>query len=82
VSAPPPEPRTAVDQRPLSGSERAVTELVVQGMTNRQVAQQLDLSPNTVNFHLRNVYRKFGINSRVELARLYRNSPPTESARW
>lgn len=80
--APAPELRAGVRQPPLSCSERAVTELVVRGMTNRQVAGQLDLSPNTVNFHLRNVYRKFGIGSRVELARLYQGAPPTDGPRW
>ncbi|AVV46743.1 hypothetical protein C6376_40815 [Streptomyces sp. P3] len=82
LSAQTPEPRATGNQPLLSGSERAVTELVVQGMTNRQVAKQLDLSPNTVNFHLRNVYRKFGIGSRVELARLYQGVPPTDTVRW
>lgn len=70
---PQPLPRPVVGRQPLSGSERAVVELVVQGMTNRQAAKRLDLSPNTVNFHLRNVFRKFGISSRVELARLYQS---------
>ncbi len=70
---PHPLPRPAVARQPLSGSERAVVELVVQGLTNRQAAERLDLSPNTVNFHLRNVFRKFGISSRVELARLYQS---------
>jgi DNA-binding CsgD family transcriptional regulator len=80
--APAPEPRAGVQQPSLSGSERAVTELVVRGMTNRQVGKELDLSPNTVNFHLRNVYRKFGIGSRVELARLYQSAPPADGVRW
>ena len=37
---------------------------------NRDVAAQLFLSPRTIDFHLRNVFRKLGIASRGELARL------------
>jgi DNA-binding CsgD family transcriptional regulator len=62
--------------RPVSGwasltdTERAVAELVAQGLTNRQVADQLFMSAHTVAFHLRHVFRKLEIASRVELARL------------
>jgi DNA-binding CsgD family transcriptional regulator len=63
-------------ERPVSGwgsltdTERAVSELVAQGLTNRQVADQLFMSAHTVAFHLRHVFRKLDIGSRVELARL------------
>jgi DNA-binding CsgD family transcriptional regulator len=39
-------------------------------MTNRQVAAQLYLSPHTVGFHLRQIFRKLEIGSRVDLTRL------------
>ncbi|MGW4427868.1 LuxR C-terminal-related transcriptional regulator [Streptomyces tendae] len=52
----------------LTDTERAVAHLVAAGMTNRQTAQQMFLSPHTVNFHLRNIYRKLEIASRVNLA--------------
>jgi DNA-binding CsgD family transcriptional regulator len=55
----------------LSESERMVADLVVQGMTNREAAKRLFLSPHTVSFHLRKVYRKLGVGSRVELTRIY-----------
>jgi DNA-binding CsgD family transcriptional regulator len=54
----------------LSDSETAVVRLVASGATNREVADQLYLSPHTVNAHLRHVFTKLGIRSRVELARL------------
>ena len=63
-------------ERPVSGwasltdTERAVSELVAQGLTNSQVADQLFMSTHTVAFHLRHVFRKLDIGSRVELARL------------
>jgi DNA-binding CsgD family transcriptional regulator len=53
----------------LSGAEREVARLVGAGLTNRQVARQLFVSPHTVNYHLRGIFRKLGISSRVELAR-------------
>jgi len=54
----------------LTDSERTVATLVARGMTNREVAEQIFVSPHTVSFHLRKVYRKFGVGSRVELTRL------------
>jgi DNA-binding CsgD family transcriptional regulator len=53
----------------LTGTERTVAELVAQGLTNREVAARIFLSPHTVSFHLRKVYRKLGIRSRVDLTR-------------
>jgi DNA-binding CsgD family transcriptional regulator len=44
--------------------------LVARGATNREVADQLYLSPNTINAHLRHVFAKLDIRSRVEFARL------------
>jgi DNA-binding CsgD family transcriptional regulator len=55
----------------LTDSELAVVRLVAAGETNRQVAAQLFLSPNTIGSHLRRVFTKLGITSRVELVRLF-----------
>ncbi|MEU8223651.1 AAA family ATPase [Kribbella sp. NPDC048915] len=55
----------------LTGTERTVAELVAQGLTNREVAERVFLSPHTVSFHLRKVYRKLGIRSRVDLTRAF-----------
>ncbi len=58
----------------LTGTEQRVASLVGSGMTNRQVARDAHMSSHTVNYHLRGIYRKLGIQSRVELARLiYQN---------
>jgi DNA-binding CsgD family transcriptional regulator len=54
----------------LTDSERTVARLVARGLTNREVAAQMFVSPHTVSFHLRKVYRKLGVGSRVELTRL------------
>ena len=53
----------------LTTSELAVVRLVVRGATDREVAQRLYISAHTVNSHLRHVFAKLGIRSRVELAR-------------
>jgi DNA-binding CsgD family transcriptional regulator len=57
----------------LTAAEKAVAQLVAEGLTNREVAERLFVSPHTVNSHLRHVFTKLGINSRVELARLARD---------
>jgi DNA-binding CsgD family transcriptional regulator len=54
----------------LTDSELAVARLVAQGLTNREVASRLFVSHHTVNGHLRSVFTKLGINSRVDLTRL------------
>ncbi len=54
----------------LTRSELAVVDLVGRGMTNREAASALFLSPDTVNTHLRHAFAKLDIRSRVELARL------------
>jgi DNA-binding CsgD family transcriptional regulator len=57
----------------LTTSELAVARLVAEGLTNREAAERLFVSPHTVNSHLRHVFSKLRINSRVELARLARD---------
>jgi DNA-binding CsgD family transcriptional regulator len=57
----------------LTSSELIVARLVAEGLTNREVAERLFVSPHTVNSHLRHVFSKLGINSRVELARRARD---------
>ena len=54
----------------LTPTELSVATLVAEGLTNRQVAAKLYLSPHTVGFHLRQVFRKLEISSRVELTRM------------
>jgi DNA-binding CsgD family transcriptional regulator len=63
-------PRPARDRTSLTAAELAVVRLVVQGLTNRAVAARLFVSPHTVSTHLRHVFAKLGVGSRVELTRM------------
>src|SRR5207244_13552182 len=68
--------RASVADRPTFGwsslteSERSVADLVADGLTNREAGTRLFLSHHTVDAHLRHIYRKLGIRSRVELTRV------------
>lgn len=53
----------------LTPQERQTAQVIATGLTTREAAAALFLSPKTVEFHLRNVYIKLGIRSRDELAR-------------
>ncbi|WP_067451971.1 LuxR C-terminal-related transcriptional regulator [Actinomadura macra] len=54
----------------LTDTEKKIIELAAQGLTNRQIAEQMFLSVHTIAFHLRHVFRKLEVGSRVELTRL------------
>jgi DNA-binding CsgD family transcriptional regulator/tetratricopeptide (TPR) repeat protein len=54
----------------LTDTECAVSLLAAQGRTNREIAGQMYVSAHTVAYHLRQVFRKLGLRSRVELARI------------
>jgi len=54
----------------MTDSELAVVQLVASGLTNKEVAERLYISPYTVGGHLRHAFEKPGINSRVALTRI------------
>ncbi|MEQ7009323.1 AAA family ATPase [Actinopolymorpha sp. B17G11] len=64
----------------LSGSELGVARLVAAGLTNKAVADQLYLSRHTVDSHLRHIFTKLDINTRVELTRLVLQHEPAPTA--
>jgi DNA-binding CsgD family transcriptional regulator len=69
TSAHPAAPGTA-DLSPLTAREREVALLAGRGRKTREIAEQLHLSPRTVDVHLTRIYRKLDITSRAALARL------------
>ncbi|HUA31897.1 MAG TPA: AAA family ATPase [Streptosporangiaceae bacterium] len=54
----------------LTETERVTSELVAQGLSNQQAADRMYVSVHTIAFHLRQIFRKLSIGSRVELARI------------
>lgn len=65
-------PEDDVDLSILSARQREILELVVEGMSNAQIAQRLFLSESTVKQHLRAAYKLLRVNNRTEAARLIR----------
>jgi DNA-binding NarL/FixJ family response regulator len=65
-------PRRSLASGPeaLTPSERRIAELAAAGQQNREIAETLFVTTNTVEYHLRNAYRKLGIASRTELGRV------------
>jgi len=57
----------------LTQQQTTVATLVGQALTNQQIANRLNISPHTVNYHLRQIFRKLAIGSRVHLAMLARS---------
>jgi DNA-binding CsgD family transcriptional regulator len=61
----------------LTETERRIADLVAEGLTNREVADTIFVSRHTVDTHLRHIFRKLNIGSRVQLARLVVESQQT-----
>jgi DNA-binding CsgD family transcriptional regulator len=71
--------RPATGWEALTPSELSVSQLAVQGLTNRQMGERLFLSPRTVETHLSHIFRKLGLSSRTQLvaaAAARQSSPP------
>jgi DNA-binding CsgD family transcriptional regulator len=65
----PPRPWSSMASDPwqtLTDAELRVSELVAGGLTNRNIAEYLSLSPHTVDAHLKHIYTKLDVHSRVE----------------
>ena len=75
----------AVQPRPTHGllslteTERRVAELISAGHSSWSAAAELVVSPNTINTHLRSIFTKLDVRSRVQLANLLRDLPPSHA---
>ena len=64
-------PKTGLES--LTRTEAAVARLAAEGNTDRQIAEKLFISPHTAHTHLRHIFEKLGVNSRVHLSRIIDN---------
>ena len=64
-------PSTQGSLGPLSLRESRVLEMTSRGLTNAQIAADLDVTVHTVKFHLAAVYRKLGVSNRTGAAAIY-----------
>jgi DNA-binding NarL/FixJ family response regulator len=67
--------RLGMEGSDLTAREAEVVELLQDGRTNSEIAEALDIGIETVRTHARSIYRKLGVPSRRELARMARREP-------
>ena len=68
-------PRRPGPRSELTSQERRIVDLVSRGLSNREVAGQMFLSVNTIETHLRHIFRKLGVRSRTQLAAQVHGNP-------
>jgi DNA-binding CsgD family transcriptional regulator len=59
-----------IEKYGLSGRQADVTEVLLKGKSDKEIAAFLDIAPNTVQTHLKNIYRKTGARGRFALMAL------------
>ncbi|MFA5468716.1 MAG: helix-turn-helix transcriptional regulator [Sphaerochaetaceae bacterium] len=62
-----------VSQFNISQREYAVVKLIKEGLTNKEIAGELDISVNTVNNHIANIFAKTKVRSRIDLLNVLKN---------
>jgi DNA-binding CsgD family transcriptional regulator len=62
--------RRVIGWEALTSTETSVAHLASEGKTNREIAETLFMSPHTVNTHLRHIFDKLGVKSRIYLTKM------------
>lgn len=70
-------PISAIDQ--LSTREKEVAVSFGQGLTYKEIAQEIGISPNTVRYYLRSIYTKLEVHNKADISRLLAELPTTNS---
>ena len=63
--------KNIIGEKPLSERELEVGNLLAAGLSDNEIASKLSITPDTVRFHLKNIYKKMGINGRRGLLKKY-----------
>ena len=74
-----PAPANEVDDVKLSKRETEILEWLTKGLANKEIADRLDISVETVRVHLRRVYEKLHVHSRTEAAMKFRDAKENPS---
>jgi DNA-binding NarL/FixJ family response regulator len=69
------EPASVDERSLLTRREREVAQLIAQGKTNRQIAEELVIALRTVDTHVDHILTKFGFTSRTQVAVLFATQP-------
>lgn len=77
---PPSSTPTESEEIHLSPRETETLELICEGLSNKEIADRLDISIETVRMHLKHIYDKLHVRSRTEAAMKFRDSQ--EQSRW
>lgn len=56
----------SIDMDSLTSTEKQVLKLLGRGMKNKEIAEFLNVSLNTVAYHTKNIYQKLGVNNRTQ----------------
>lgn len=73
-------PHQVLRERGISSREEEIAELLVEGKTNREIAERLFISENTVKTHIKNIYGKLKVSNRVQLYSLLRGYTAKQSS--
>ena len=73
-------PSALIESVRMTKRERQVIELIADGHTNKEIAQNLHLSPYTVKSHVHNILEKLALSTRVQIAKYLHDSNKTKSA--